>query len=101
MGDPEFSVEKLSTLVGMHRTHLYKKLLSITGKTPLEFIRTIRLKRAAQYLLQSQMYVSEIAYQVGFNSPKIFSRHFKEAFGMTPREYQRESGVETTLEEEE
>ena len=100
MADPDFSVEKLSALVGMHRTHLYKKLLSITGKTPLDFIRTIRLKRAAQYLLQSQMYVSEIAYQVGFNSPKIFSRHFKEAFGMTPREYQREHGVPTATEED-
>ncbi len=101
MADADFSVEKLSSLLGIHRTHLYKKLLSITGKTPLEFIRTIRLKRAAQYLLQSQLYVSEIAYQVGFNSPKLFSRQFKEAFGMTPREYQQNNGVATTSEEDE
>ena len=101
MADADFSVEKLSSLLGMHRTHLYKKLLSITGKTPIEFIRTIRLKRAAQYLLQSQLYVSEIAYQVGFNSPKLFSRQFKEAFGMTPREYQQTNGVNTTSEEDE
>ena len=101
MADSDFSVEKLSSLLGMHRTHLYKKLLSITGKTPLEFIRTIRLKRAAQYLLQSQLYVSEIAYQVGFNSPKLFSRQFKDAFGMTPREYQQNHGVESTSGEDE
>ena len=101
MADADFSVEKLSSLLGMHRTHLYKKLLSITGKTPLEFIRTIRLKRAAQYLLQSQLYVSEIAYQVGFNSPKLFSRQFKDTFGMTPREYQQNHGVATTSEEDE
>lgn len=101
MADADFSVEKLSSLLAMHRTHLYKKLLSITGKTPLEFIRTIRLKRAAQYLLQSQLYVSEIAYQVGFNSPKLFSRQFKEAFGMTPREYQQNNGVATTSDEDE
>ena len=101
MADSDFSVEKLSSLLGMHRTHLYKKLLSITGKTPLEFIRTIRLKRAAQYLLKSQLYVSEIAYQVGFNSPKLFSRQFKEAFGMTPREYQQNHGVAITSEEDE
>ena len=101
MADADFSVEKLSSLMGMHRTHLYKKLVSITGKTPLEFIRTIRLKRAAQYLLQSQLYVSEIAYQVGFNSPKLFSRQFKDAFGMTPREYQQNHGVAATSEEDE
>ena len=99
MSDPDFSVEKLSSLIGAHRTHLYKKLLALTGKTPVEFIRTIRLKRAAQYLLQSQMYVSEIAYQVGFNSPKLFTRHFKEEFGMTPTEYQRQNGVGTVPEE--
>lgn len=95
MSDSDFSVERLSSLVNMHRTNLYKKLLSLTGRTPQEFIRTIRLKRAAQYLLRSQLYVSEIAYRVGFNSPKLFSRHFREAFGMTPKEYQRSNGVET------
>ena len=55
----------------------------------LEFIRLIRMKRAAQYLEKSQRYVSEIAYMVGFNSPKVFARHFKEEFGMTPTEYQQ------------
>ena len=100
MEDPDFSVEKLSSLIGIHRAHLYKKLLSLTGKTPLEFIRVIRLKRAAQYLLQSQLYVSEIAYRVGFNSPKLFTRHFKDEFGLTPREYQRQHGVGTLPEEE-
>lgn len=89
MSDPDFSVEKLSIRLGIHRTHLYKKILSLTGKTPMEFIRLIRMKRAAQYLEKSQRYVSEIAYMVGFNSPKIFARHFKEEFGMTPTEYQQ------------
>ncbi len=101
MADTTFSVEKLSSILGMHRTHLYKKLLSITGKTPVEFIRTIRLKRAAQYLLKSQLYISEIAYEVGFNSPKLFSRHFRSEFGMTPREYQRKHGIGPSSEEEE
>lgn len=92
MANPDFSVEKLSTEMGVHRTHLYKKLLSLTGKTPVEFVRLIRLKRAAQYLEKSQRYVSEIAYMVGFNSPKVFARHFKEEFGMTPSEYQEKHG---------
>ena len=56
----------------MSRVHLYKKLLSITGKTPIEFIRTIRLKRAAQLLRESQLNISEVAYQVGFNNPQVF-----------------------------
>jgi AraC-like DNA-binding protein len=67
--------------------HLYKKLLSITGKTPIEFIRILRLKRAAQLLGKSQLTVSEVAYQVGFNNPKYFSRYFKEEFGLLPSVY--------------
>jgi len=100
MTDEDFSVEKLSSLLGMHRAHLYKKLMSLTGKTPLEFIRIIRLKRGAQYLIQSQLYISEIAYRVGYNSPKLFSRHFRSEFGMTPREYQAKNGITFSPEEE-
>lgn len=87
ISDPDFSVEELSRELGMSRVHLYKKLLSITGNTPIEFIRSIRLKRAAQLLSKSQMRVSEIAYQVGFNNPKYFSRYFKTEFGKLPSEY--------------
>lgn len=67
----DLSVEELSNELGMSRVHLYKKLLSITGKTPIEFIRILRLKRAAQLLRESQMSISEIAYQTGFNSLDI------------------------------
>ena len=84
----ELSVEEMSKSLGMSRVHLYKKLLSITGKTPIEFIRTIRLKRAAQLLRESQLNISEVAYQVGFNNPKYFSKYFKEEFGMLPSTYQ-------------
>ena len=96
MANPEFSVEMLSSLLNMHRTHLYKKLLCITGKTPIEFIRLIRLKRAEQYLRKSQMYISEIAYKVGFNNPRLFSKYFKEEFNLTPREYMKSLGIETS-----
>lgn len=80
----EFTVEDLSREVGLTRGHLYKKLMSITGKGPSDFIRIIRLKRARQYLEESQYQVSEIAYMVGFNSPKIFSKNFKAEFGILP-----------------
>ena len=95
MSNPDFSVEMLSANLGMHRTHLYKKLSCITGKTPIEFIRLIRLKRAAQYLAQSQMYISEIAYKVGFNNPRLLTKYFKEEYNMTPREYVRSLGIDS------
>lgn len=88
----ELSVEELSSELGMSRVHLYKKLLQITGKTPIEFIRVIRLKRAAQLLRESQLHVSEVAFEVGFNNPKYFSRYFKEEFGVLPSLYQEKKG---------
>ena len=88
----DLSVEELSHELGMSRVHLYKKLLQITGKTPIEFIRIIRLKRAAQLLRESQQNVSEIAYQLGFNNPKYFSKYFKDEFGVLPSVYQEREG---------
>ena len=88
----DLSVEELSRELGMSRVHLYKKLLQITGKSPIEFIRVIRLKRAAQLLRESQLHVSEVAYEVGFNNPKYFSRYFKEEFGVLPSVYQEKEG---------
>ncbi|MCC8187864.1 MAG: response regulator [Bacteroides sp.] len=87
MNRSDLSVEELSRELGMSRVHLYKKLMAITGKSPIEFIRVIRLKRAAQLLRESQLNVSEIAYEVGFNSPKYFSKYFKEEFGVLPSDY--------------
>lgn len=88
----DLSVEELSRALGMSRVHLYKKLVNITGKTPIEFIRVIRLKRAAQLLRQSQQNVSEVAYQVGFNNPKYFSKYFKDEFGVLPSNYMDDEG---------
>lgn len=84
----DLSVEELSQSLGMSRVHLYKRLLAVSGKTPIEFIRVIRLKRAAQLLRESQQNVSEIAYQVGFNNPKYFSKYFREEYGVLPSVYQ-------------
>jgi DNA-binding response OmpR family regulator/nitrogen-specific signal transduction histidine kinase len=89
ISDTEFSVEELGATVGLSRSHLYKKLMSITGKGPAEFIRTIRLKRGRQLLGKSQLQIAEIAYAVGFNSPKRFTFNFKSEFGLSPSEYLR------------
>ncbi len=94
MSDTEFSVEMLGEVLGLSRGHLYKKLIAITGKGPAEFIRTIRLKRGMQLLEKSQMQIAEIAYEVGFNSPKRFTINFKEEFGLSPSEYIRKRKME-------
>jgi signal transduction histidine kinase/DNA-binding response OmpR family regulator/streptogramin lyase len=85
--NPDFSVEDLSREMCMSRVTLYRKIVSLTGRSPLEFIRLIRLKRAAQLLGKSGMSITEIAYQVGFNDPKIFTKFFKEEFNMLPSQY--------------
>lgn len=87
MSITDYSVETMSRDLGMSRTLLYKKILALTGKPPLAFLRTLRLKRAALLLNKSQMNVSEIAFQVGFNDPKYFSKHFKNEFGVLPSKY--------------
>lgn len=87
LADTEYSVEQLGRDIGMSRTNLYKKLVSITGKGPHDFIRTIRLKRAYRLLEKSQMNISEVAYRVGYSSPKRFSENFKNEYGMTPSEF--------------
>ncbi|MDA3880837.1 MAG: ATP-binding protein [Prolixibacteraceae bacterium] len=87
MQEPDFSVEKLSTEVGISRAHLYNKLVALTGKTPIEYIRIMRIRRAAQLLEKSQLTVMEVAYKVGFNDPRYFTKHFKHEYEMTPTQY--------------
>ena len=87
MGNPDYSVQQFSQDLGMDRTVLYKKMHSITGLAPSEFIRSIRLKRAAQLLIQGHFPVAEVAEKVGFNTQKYFSKYFKEIFGVTPSKY--------------
>ena len=70
ISETEFSVEELASSLNISRSYFYKKMIKITGKKPIEFIRTIRMKRAQQLLTESQMQVSEIAYTLGYNSPK-------------------------------
>ncbi len=89
ISNADYSVEDLSRDLFMSRVAVYKKILALTRKTPIEFIRTMRMKRAAQLLSKSQMPVSQIAYEVGYNNPKIFSKYFKEEYKMSPSQYQK------------
>lgn len=87
IADTEFSVEALGQELAMSRTYLYRKLMSITGKGPAEFIRIIRMKRAKQYLEQTHMPIAEVSVAVGYNTPKRFTENFKIEYGMSPSEY--------------
>lgn len=87
VSNPDFSVEDLSRALFMSRSAVYRKLFILTGKTPVEYIRTIRLERAAQLLQKTDKTVAEVAYETGFNNPKYFSRYFKAQFGVLPSTY--------------
>jgi signal transduction histidine kinase/DNA-binding response OmpR family regulator len=85
--NPQLSVEELSKHVGMSRSSLYSKLLEVTGQTPVEFIRSVKLDKAAVLLEKSDMNVAQIAYSVGFSTPNYFAKSFKAKFNMLPSEY--------------
>lgn len=87
VANPELNVERLSREMGMSRVNFYKKMLAITSKTPVELIRTIRLKYAAQLLLKSQKRINEVMMDAGFNDAKLFRKYFKEEFGVLPSDY--------------
>jgi len=81
------SVEELSRQMNMSRGSLYSKVLMLTGKSPVEFIRSIRLKKAVYLLENSQMTISQKCYEVGFNTPKYFTKLFKDEYNILPSAY--------------
>ncbi|MGV3560912.1 tetratricopeptide repeat protein [Larkinella arboricola] len=87
LGKSEFSVEEFGREAGLSRMQLHRKLTALTGQSAGDFIRVMRLKRAAQLLEGQAATVSEIAYEVGFNSLSYFSKAFREQFGVLPTEY--------------
>lgn len=84
--EEDFGVEGLSSALHIGRRQLHRKIKAITGETPTDFIRSVRLQRAKQLLEQKAGTVSEIAFQTGFSSLPYFSKAFKEQFGMLPSE---------------
>jgi len=87
MSDPELNVEDLSHRLAMSRTTLYRKILALTGEPPTDFIRSYRLKRAAQLLKNNFGSITEVAFEVGFTSRAYFTQCFKEKFHRLPSEY--------------
>jgi signal transduction histidine kinase/ligand-binding sensor domain-containing protein/DNA-binding response OmpR family regulator len=87
ISNPNFSVEELSSEMFVSRYTLYKKILQMTGKTPNELVRSMRLKRAAQLLETGHLTISQICHKVGFKSQKYFVRTFKAEFNSIPSKY--------------
>ena len=85
----DYSVELFSDDMCMSRMNLYRKLQSITGQKPTEFIRSIRLKKAARLLTDTDLSIVEISEKVGFATPSYFSKCFKEMFGVLPTQYHK------------
>jgi ligand-binding sensor domain-containing protein/DNA-binding response OmpR family regulator len=86
LGDQALGVEQLSDEVAMHRNTFNKKIKALTSQTAVEFVRSIKLKRASQLLSHGQLNVNEVAYSVGFSDVNHFRKCFKEQFGHTPKE---------------
>ena len=87
ISDPDLDIDRFATEIGVSRMQLYRKLHAMTEMTVKEFVRDIRLKRAAQLLVQKKMNVSEVAYAVGFKDLSHFRKSFKQEFNMSATEY--------------
>lgn len=96
LSDSSYSVDQLSADMNISRVGLYKKLLPLTGKSPVEVIRSYRLEKAKP-LLESQLSIAEVAYQVGFSNPKHFSKYFKQEFGILPSAYAQSKQQKTPV----
>ncbi|MGC3976881.1 MAG: response regulator [Paludibacteraceae bacterium] len=88
LSDESLNFDDFAASMAVAKSTLHRKLKTLTGLSPVEFMRNIRLKHATQMLESNTGNISEIAFAVGFNDPKYFSRCFKNEFGMTPKEYQ-------------
>ena len=90
----DLNIDFLASKLNMSRTVFFNKLKSLTGYSPVEFVREIRFERAAQYIKDTNLTVSEISYRVGIDDPRYFSRCFKLKFGQTPSEYRIANKIE-------
>jgi len=94
LSNPELTGELIADKVGVSRVHLYRKLKEMTNQTARNYVRNIRLAKAAELLTKRKMSIAEVAYEVGFTSPNNFATAFKEMYGMTPTAYNEKHYVE-------
>ena len=96
LSNSDLSVDKIADEVGISRVHLHRKMKELTGQTPHDFIRNIRLKQAAHLLASNNMNITEVMYACGFNNSASFSTIFKKFYGMSPRDYMNEHKSEVS-----
>lgn len=92
LSEAEFTIDNLAQTMFMSRSSFYRKIKSITGMSPSEFLMKVRLNKAAEMLLQNDYIIKEVYEQIGFNSSSYFAKCFKEQFGMLPKDYQENKG---------
>lgn len=90
LADPTLNVEMLAANVGMSRVHMHRKLKELTNQSARDFIRSIRLKQAANLLREKNLSVSEVAYATGFSNLSHFSNTFRDFYGISPSEYKEQ-----------
>ena len=93
LSEPEISIDNLATELNLSRSSFQRKIKGLTGLTPIEFIRLIRLKKAAELLTTPTYRINEVCYLVGFNKPSYFSFLFKKQFGILPRDFAQNNGA--------
>lgn len=96
IADPDLNVEFLASGVGMSRVHMHRKLKELTNQSARDFIKSIRLKQAAELLSTQKTGISELAYALGFSNLSHFSNSFREFYGMSPKEYAQHMNKEKT-----
>ena len=97
ISDPQVTADNFAMGLGYGRTNFFKKVKQLTGMTPNDYIRKIRLEKAAELLLTTNMTAAEVAYKVGFDDQYYFSKSFKRYFGQPPSQYRK--GSEKSQEE--
>ena len=87
LSDVDFSIESLTDILAISRSNLQRKIKSICDMTPVDYLRNYRLKKACKYLLETDMRINEVAYEVGFNSASYFTKCFIKQYGMLPKDF--------------
>lgn len=89
LSNPMLSVDDMAEAMGYRRTVFYKRVKALTGQTPADYLKTLRMNRAAELLKEETVTVAEVCYQVGISDPHYFAKIFKQQFGISPKKYQQ------------
>lgn len=100
LSNPDFNVDSFAAAMSLGHTILYRKVKGVTGYAPKEYLRIMRMKKAAELLLKTDINVSEVAYAIGMNDPLYFSKSFKKQFGVSPTSYKKGRGAVSSPQED-